>query len=128
MCLCMAIEDAREQCLAFAKALHARGYPLDVIVRLLCKNDYGGRLVYLKLAQGQPPSGSTSRVNATSTMVTVQATFSARSGCGVSSPPHQICHSPLTCLINDVLSPLPLPDPRAVCSLDVSLHPLALKK
>lgn len=67
VCLCTAIEDAREQCLAFAKALHARGYPLDVIVRQLCKIDYGSRMVYLKLAQAQPPSGSTSSVNATST-------------------------------------------------------------
>lgn len=50
VCLCTDIDDAREQCRVFAEALQARGYPLGVIVKELCKIDHSLRLVYLGLA------------------------------------------------------------------------------
>jgi hypothetical protein len=53
VCLCSAHDDALNQCLVFARALRARGYPLATIVRELCKIDYSRRLEYLRLA---PPS------------------------------------------------------------------------
>ena len=56
VCLCTDVEDARSQCLTFAQALQARGYPLDVIVSQLSKIDYNQRMVYLKLAPAPIPS------------------------------------------------------------------------
>ena len=56
VCLCTDVEDARSQCLTFAQALQARGYPLDVIVSQLSKIDYNRRMVYLKLAPAPSPS------------------------------------------------------------------------
>jgi hypothetical protein len=54
VCLCSTHEDATAQCLAFARALHARGYPLDTIVEELCKIDYHKRSEYLRLTHSDP--------------------------------------------------------------------------
>lgn len=59
VCLSTSHEGALEQCLVFARALYARGYPIDTIVNELGKVDYNKRFQYLRLT----PTPTSSVVN-----------------------------------------------------------------